>query len=160
VVVALVALVATMASAGVPPECRLDAPGAREVRAVASGIVAADNRSDILQVMTLYVADAVLMPLGEAPVVGRDEIRPRYETLFASFTPEIELQIEEACVSGSLGFVRGHNGGRLISRASGEARLLDDVFVMLLRRESDGVWRISHLIWHRQSAAAPSPSGK
>jgi hypothetical protein len=76
------------------------------------------------------------------------------EALFAAFTPEIELQIHEACAGADLGFIRGHNGGRLVSRASGEARSLDDAFMMMLRLEG-GVWRISHLIWHRQSPATP-----
>jgi uncharacterized protein (TIGR02246 family) len=132
--------------------CRADAPGVREIRAVARGIVAADNRRDLQQVVDYYANDAVLLPPGEAPVAGRDKIRPRYEALFAAFTPEIELQIHEACARADLGFVRGHNGGRLVSRASGETRSLDDAFIMMLRLEG-GVWRISHLIWHRQSQA-------
>jgi len=136
------------------PSCRPDAPGVREIRAVASGIVAADNRRDLQQVIDYYASDAVLLPPGEAPVAGRDKIRPRYEALFAAFTPAIELQIHEACAGADLGFVRGHNGGRLVSRASGESRSLDDAFIMMLRLDG-GSWRISHLIWHRQSQAAP-----
>lgn len=132
------------------PQCRPDAPGVREIRAVASGIVAADNRRDIERVLTYHRADAVLMPPGEPPVVGRDKIRPRYEALFGDFTPAIELQIHEACVSGSLGFVRGTNGGHLSPRGSRDVRQLNDAFVMLLRVASDGVWRISHLMWNRQ----------
>ncbi|HET7295454.1 MAG TPA: nuclear transport factor 2 family protein [Vicinamibacteria bacterium] len=127
---------------------------------MASGIVAADNRRDLAQVLAYYRADAILMPPGEVPVVGRDMIRPRYEALFAGFTPEIDLRIDEACVGGALGFVRGHNGGRLVPRASGETRLLDDAFIMVLRLESASTWRISHLIWHRQSQTAPGPSGE
>jgi ketosteroid isomerase-like protein len=136
-------------------ECRANMIGVREIRSVASGIVAADNRRDLKQVLAYYAADAILLPPGEAAVVGRDRIRPRYEALFASFTPEIELRIDEACVGAALGFVRGHNGGRLVSRASGETRLLDDAFLMVLRLESAGEWRISHLIWHRQGQAEP-----
>ena len=152
----LLASATDAASPGV--ECRRDASAVREIRAVATGIVDADNRRDIERVVDYYSADAVLMPPGEVPVVGRDGIRPRYEALFASFTPEIELQIDEACVGAGFGFVRGRNGGRLIPRASGETRVLDDVFVMLLRLEPDRVWRISHLIWHRQSEPAPAPA--
>ncbi len=122
---------------------------------MATGIVDADNRRDIERVVAYYAADALLMPPGEAPVAGRDRIRPRYEALFASFTPAIELRIEEACVGAGLGFVRGRNGGRLLPRASGEIRMLDDGFVMLLRLEADGVWRISHLIWQRLSEPSP-----
>jgi uncharacterized protein (TIGR02246 family) len=134
--------------------CPADAPGVREIRAVAAGIVAADNRRDLERVLAYYADDAVLMPPGEGPVVGRNAIRPRYEALFAAFTPAIEPHIDEACAGSGLGYVRGRNGGRLTPRASGEPRLLDDAFVMLLRLEPDGTWRISHLIWHRQSAPA------
>jgi ketosteroid isomerase-like protein len=107
-----------------------------------------------------FAADAILLPPGEAPVAGRDKIRPRYEALFAGFSPEIEPRIDEACVAQSFGFVRGRNGGRLVPRSAGEPRALDDTFVMLLRLEPDGAWRISHLIWHRQSAPAAAPVGR
>lgn len=152
-------LVIAMVAPPAQSSCRPDAPEVREVRAVASGIVVADNRRDLQQVVDYYTNDAVLLPPGEAPMAGRDRIRPRYEALFAAFTPEIELQIHEACAGVDLGFVRGHNGGRLVSRASGETRSLDDAFVMMLRRDG-GIWRISHLIWHRQSQAAPTPREK
>jgi len=132
-------------------ECRPQAAGVRAVRAVAAGIVAADNERALDRVLGYYTADAVLMPPGESPLSGREKIRVRYEALFAAFTPEIHAGIEEACVAGGLGFVRGHNGGRLVGRESGAVRQLDDAYLMLLRLEADGVWRISHLMWHRQS---------
>ena len=140
--------------------CQPDASGVQEVRAVATGIVAADNQRDIERVLAYYTADAVLMPPGEPPVVGRDRIRPRYEALFASFTPEIEARVEEACVEAGMGFVRGHNGGRLVPRGSGEARALDDTYLMLLRLEARGTWRISHLMWHRQADGAAGKPGE
>jgi uncharacterized protein (TIGR02246 family) len=141
-------------------QCGADASGVRAIRAVATGIVDADNRRDAKKVLAYYTSDAIQMPPNEAPVVGRDRILPRYEALFANFTPEIELQIDEACVGAGLGFVRGRNGGRLVPRTPGEVRVLDDAFVMLLRLEAGGVWRVSHLIWHRQSEAAARPLGE
>lgn len=157
----LVALMSANVDASPPAqECRPDAVGVRDIRAVAMGIVAADNRRDIDRVLAYYSPQAVLLPPGEAAVVGRDRIRPRYEALFAAFAPEIEAQVEEACVASGLGFVRGRNGGRLVPRAPGEPRALDDAYIMLLRLEEDGVWRISHLMWHRQSGPAPTPVGR
>ncbi len=132
-------------------QCTSGLPAVEAIRSVATGIVAADNRRDIEAVMAYYASDAVLMPPNEAPVAGRGQIRRRYEGLFAAFTPEIVPRIDEACVDGGIGFVRGHNGGRLIPRAAGEPRVLDDGFLMLLRLEPGGLWKISHLIWHRQS---------
>jgi uncharacterized protein (TIGR02246 family) len=154
----LIALLSGHAGAAPPAqECRPNAVGVREIRAVAMGIVAADNLRDIERVLAYYTPDAVLMPPGEAPVAGRDRIRPRYESLFATFTPEIDGQIEEACVGSGLGFVRGHNGGRLVPRASGEPRVLNDAYLMLLRLEGDGVWRISHLMWQSEPEPRMSP---
>jgi uncharacterized protein (TIGR02246 family) len=135
-------------------ECRADAPSVRHVRDVASGIIAADNQRDLDRVVAYYAADAVLLPPGEPAVVGRAAIRPRYEALFAGFNPQIVTRIDEACASGSLGFVRGHNGGTMASRTGTAARELDDDYLMLLRRDAAGAWRISHLMWHRPAPAA------
>jgi uncharacterized protein (TIGR02246 family) len=119
------------------------------VRAVADGIIAADNARDLERVLGHYAADARLFPPNEPPVTGREAIRPRYEALFAGFDPAIEGRVDEVCVDGDTAFVTGHNGGRLRGRGGAADRLLDDVYVMLLRREAEGTWRISHLIWHR-----------
>jgi ketosteroid isomerase-like protein len=152
----LVGLAGVPASQSQALQCSAELPAVQAIRSVATGIVAADNRRDIESVMAYYARDAVLMPPNEAPVAGRDLIRPRYEELFAAFTPEIVPRIDEACVDGRVGFVRGHNGGRLIPRTTGEARALDDGFLMLLRLDSAGLWKISHLIWHRQSPPRPA----
>jgi uncharacterized protein (TIGR02246 family) len=139
------------------PDCAAGSPPVEQARAVATGIIEADNRSDLERVIAYYADDAVLLPPNEPPARGREAIRPRYAALFAAFAPAIESRIEEVCVSGPLAFVRGHNGGRMAARAGGGDRALDDVYLMLLRRGTDGEWRISHLMWHR---ASPPPAGR
>jgi uncharacterized protein (TIGR02246 family) len=133
-----------------PADCRADSPAVTAVRAVADGIIAADNARDLTRVIDSYAADAWLLPPNDVPVRGHAAIRPRYETLFGGFTPAIEGRIDEVCVSGSIALVRAHNGGRMISRSGAPPRLLDDVYLMTLRLEADGRWRISHLMWHPQ----------
>jgi ketosteroid isomerase-like protein len=86
-------------------------------------------------------------------VIGRDALRPRYQALFSGFAPAIEGHVEEVCVSGRVAWLRGHNGGRLVARGEGGDHNLDDVYLMLLRRDEKGAWRITHLMWHRASAA-------
>jgi ketosteroid isomerase-like protein len=129
-------------------DCRAASTAVASVRAVADGIVAADNERNIERVMGYYADDAWLMPPNAEPVRGHAAIRPRYESLFAGFNPAIEGRIDEACVSGSTAYVRGHNGGRMNSRSGGPARELDDSYLMLLKIDTAGRWRISHLIWH------------
>ena len=149
----VVALLAVQAGGSGGPDCRQDSAAVREVLAVASGIVDADNARDLERVLGYYAADAVLMPPSEGPVAGLAAIRPRYVSLFEAFTPQIALQVDEVCAGDGLAFVRGRNRGRLVARAGAASRELDDVFVMLLRRGAAGAFRISHLIWHRASAA-------
>lgn len=146
-------LVLTVLAFASAPECGRESDRAREVLAVAHGIIAADNERDLERVMSFYADDAVLMPPNEQPVVGQEAIRPRYEQLFGNFDPEIELSVDEVCADSDLAFVRGHNSGRLVGREREEVRELSDNFLMLLGRGEDGVWRISHLVWHR----APRP---
>jgi uncharacterized protein (TIGR02246 family) len=143
------AVLGGMLGAGPPAVCSSDAAQVRAVRAVATGIVTADNARDLERVLGFYASDAILLPPGEAPVAGIEAIRPRYIALFEGFMPEIEARVDEACVSGEVAFVRGHNGGRLKARGAGPSRPLDDAYLMLLRRNTDGAWRISHLMWHR-----------
>lgn len=132
--------------------CDGDTAGAR---AVAEGIVAADNERDIGRVLAYYARDAVLMPPNESPVSDRDEIRRRYESLFQDFDPDIEARIDEICAEGNIAFVRGHNGGWLVSRVGGRSRELDDVYLMVVRREAGAGWKIARLMWHSEHATSP-----
>jgi uncharacterized protein (TIGR02246 family) len=128
---------------------RADPADVERARAVATGIIEADNLRDIDRVLDLYADDAVLLPPNEPPVTGKDKIRPRYETLFAGFDPGIAGRVDQVCLGGpTSAFVRGHNGGRMVARGGGKDRTLDDTYLMLLRRDPGQGWRISHLIWH------------
>jgi len=145
---AVVVLLLAVPAPSAKQDCRADSAAVREIRSVADGIIAADNQRAIDRVLGFYSADAILMPPNEGPVQGRPAIKPRYETLFEQFDPAIEGHVDEACVSGSTGFVRGRNTGAMKGRAGQRERTLNDVYLMLLRREPDGMWRITHLMWH------------
>jgi uncharacterized protein (TIGR02246 family) len=139
-------LVLTLLAGSTPAwACNGDSTG---VRAVAEGIVAADNAHDIGRVLDYYADDAVLMPPNEHPVTDRSAIQRRYDDLFANYAPQIEVRIDEVCVEGNLAFVRGHNGGWLVSRVGSRTRELDDVYLMVLERAAGGGWKISRLMWH------------
>lgn len=122
-------------------------PDSAAVVEVARGIIAADNGGDLARVLTYYAGDAVLHPPGEAPVEGREAIRPRYEGLFASYAPDIESEIEAVGVCGQLAVVSGRNAGWLRGLDGAADRRLSDAFVMVLGVRA-GEWKITRLIWH------------
>jgi len=140
-------LIALLASAPAWGETSAEAD-VRLVRQVASGIIASDNARDLAGVLAAYAEDAVLLPPGEEPMRGKAAIKPRYEALFERFSPEIVGEIEELHVGGDWAFVLGRNRGRLVPRAGGEPRTLNDVYVMVLRREAGAIWHIARLMWH------------
>src|SRR5262245_21968559 len=143
-------------AAGPATSCDLGSSPARDVAAVATGIIEADNARAIEKVLAFYAPGAVLIPPGQPPVVGRTAIRPRYEAMFGAFTPDLVARVDEACASGGLGFVRGHNRGRLAARSGGRDEPVDDPYLMLLARGADGAWRITHLMWHRTGPGEPA----
>lgn len=120
------------------------------VHAVATGIVQAGNARDIEAVLRFYSDSAMLLPSGEPPVSGRRAIRPRYEALFKAFNPAIDGEVDEIRVEGRQAWVRGRNGGWLRGK-NGPDRALHDVYLMLLGREADSVWRIQRLMWNSVS---------
>jgi len=153
-----VCLTAMAVAAGMPAVCLAQqrpegaTSDSAQARAVAVGIVAADNARDLRAVLSLYAPDAVLLPPGAPPVVGVDSIRPRYEALFAMYDPAIEVTIDEIVVRGDLAYVRGRNGGVLRGRGGAADRPLSDVWVMILRRQPQEPWRITRLVWHGSSS--------
>ncbi len=148
---------AAPAAAASTPAASVPADLAAEVRAVAEGIIAADNARDLDRVLGYYADDAVLMPPNEPPVQGKEGIRPRYESLFAQFLPAIESRIDEIRVDRDWAFVAGGNGGRLAPRDGGEPRVLNDAWVMVLRRSGAHEWKIARLIWHSATPTGAKP---
>jgi len=119
------------------------------VHAIATGIIDADNRRDLVTVLNYYADSAVLVPPGEPPVSGIKEIQKRYEALFADWQPAIEPRIDSVVITGTTATVHGHNGGWLRTMAAGGTdRALDDTYTMTLERRG-GTWNIYRLQWTR-----------
>jgi ketosteroid isomerase-like protein len=119
----------------------------RAARAVAEGIIAANNDLALDEVLRHYDEPAVLWPPGGQPVRGLHWIARRYEEAFAAARPELGLTIEASCALDGLATVEGRVRGRRIPRSGGAAEPIDDSFLMVLGRVRSGEWRIRHLIW-------------
>jgi ketosteroid isomerase-like protein len=125
------------------------------VAAVARGIIEADNRRAIDEVMAFYSESAVLWPPNGRPVPGA-EIRRRYEDLFAGYTPQLVADIDAVCVGTRLAIVHGRNRGRMAPRGARPERAVDDAYLMVLAPE-EGRWKISHLAWAPRTGTAVAP---
>ena len=118
------------------------------IRAVTSGIIAADNTGDATAVIWFYAEDAVLLPPNGAPVAGKDAIRARYEEGFRHFRFAISSSSEETHVFGDWAFDRGTTAGKTIPKTDKSSRQIHDKYVMILHREPGGTWKIARLMWN------------
>ncbi len=129
------------------PACRpqataaADASGRRAVHQVIGSYLDAYRRNDPDAIAGLYTADAVLLPPGHELIRGRDDIRKYWgggmEAGFAMDTVRIEI-------AGGSGYVVG----RYYVPPDAEDDAETGKFVIALRRDPDGVWRITADIWN------------
>lgn len=121
--------------------------GEAEIRSLFDRLMNADTRGDVDAVLECYAEDAVLLPPGGAFVQGVESIRPRYEALFAASRLEVRMEIDTIEVSGSLAFSRGVTRGRTIPKDGSPPREIADRYLMVLRQEPGGAWKIATLMW-------------
>jgi uncharacterized protein (TIGR02246 family) len=118
-----------------------------EIQALFDRLMAADNRSDVEAVLECYAKDAVLLPPGGASVQGVENIRPRYEGLFAASRLEVRMDVESIEVKNGLAFSRGFTRGRTVPRDGAPPREIHDRYLMVLRQGPEGAWKIAALMW-------------
>lgn len=127
-----------------------DATGRKAVTQVIAAYLDAYRRNDADAIAGLYAGDAVLLPPGHILVTGRDDIRAYWrrgmESGFAMDTVRIEV------APGS-----GYVVGRYYVPPDGDDQAETGKFVIALRRERDGVWRITADIWNADADENTEP---
>ncbi len=118
------------------------------IRRLLEEIIAADNRGDLETVADLYADDALLLPPGSPPVRGREAIRAHYTAIFNASRLKLAAESLETLVAGDWAIDRGVTAGLVIPKETGEPRTVNDAYLMILRRDPDGAWRIWRLIWN------------
>ncbi len=133
------------------------APGAAALGASAADLaaigrvheqyVAAHNDSDADRLVALFTDDAVLMPMDEPSLMGKEAIREHYEEFFDQSPSNIELSPVETRVAGDWAFERIQVKVTLPDGASDD-RHADVKYLWILQRQPDGSWKISRAIYN------------
>jgi uncharacterized protein (TIGR02246 family) len=152
-------------AAGALAGCRaaVPAPEADARRAIEAAVrryVAASNEGDADALTELYTEDAVLLPPEHAPIHGRAAIGEFWRQGTDSGLAVRTLRVE---VEGSLGYLVGQYS---LPPTAGEPAD-SGKYVMCLRRQRDGSWKLSADIWNSsagevegdgEEAQTPAPS--
>jgi len=136
-------ILAGCAGSGRPAES-----GARQgIEAAVRRYVAASNDGDADALAALYAEDAVLLPPDHEPIQGRDAIG----AFWREGTDEgLEVTTLTVDVDGDLGYLVG----RYRLPATDEEPADSGKYVMCLRRQRDGSWKLTADIWNRSGDAA------
>lgn len=109
-----------------------------------------NNNADAVR--STFTKDAVLMPHhGLAPVVGMAAINEFWWPASATKTTvtRFDQTVDESGVEGKLAYIRGRSEVEWSVEDQGKAQHWHNRgnFMALLRKQADGRWLISHLIW-------------
>lgn len=137
---------------------RPEEPRSREaIESAVRRYVAASNQGDIKALAALYADDAMLLPPDHEPIQGREAIG----TFWSQGTDQgLEVTTLTIEVDGDLGYLVG----RYNLPATDEEPADSGKYVMCLRRQRDGSWKLTADIWNRSGDAdegsdeAPGPA--
>lgn len=125
------------------------------VNAALAGLIAADNAGDVEAIASFYAPDAALLPPTGPPVQGRAEIRRRYEAGFERFALEVALETAETQAADGWAFSRGVTKGRYLWRDGSQPTALEDKYLMILKRDARGAWKVAALMWSPVASEPP-----
>ena len=125
------------------------------VNAVRSSFTSALNAGDAAAIGNLYTADGVSQHNHDKTATGRDAIVESQQAMFSQFSVNAEIMPDETRTMGDFGFDRGRYKMTMTPKAGGDAIIDEGRYVVLLRKEADGAWKVSSDI---DNSTMPLPS--
>ena len=148
--------VGVLAGCGAPS--RTDPGARRALEAAIQRYVDASNQGDAAALANLYAEDAMLLPPDHEPIRGREAIGAFWRQGTDEGLEVTNLAVE---VDGGVGYMVG----RYHLPATDEEPADSGKYVMCLKRQRDGSWKLTADIWNRSDDtddedddASPSPS--
>lgn len=110
------------------------------------------NAGDLDRWLSLWTEDGVQLPPDEGPVVGKERIRVRNRSVLERFTFDMAITNEEVGAAGDWAYARGIYRATLTPKQGGVPVLIDGKYMSILRRQSDGSWKIQRDIFNSNVA--------
>lgn len=152
------ALCAGLLAGCAPGERPVDAGARRAIETAVRRYVAASNQGDAEALADLYSEDAVLLPPDHEPVRGRQAIG-------AYWSQGTDRGLEVTTLAVEVNADLGYLVGRYNLPATDEEPADSGKYVMCLKRQRDGAWKLTADIWNQsgdpedeEDDRAPPPS--
>lgn len=137
-----VALVVALGACAPAPPPDTTAADLAAVNAVRDAWIAAYNSGNADAVADLYTEDASDNPANEPSAIGRAAIRERIATQFGMGSASATVTATATEVDGDLAYDAGNYTVSITPAGGGEAMTVDGRYVVILRRQSDGSWKL------------------
>ena len=123
------------------------------VDAVRRDFNAAFNANDAAAIGRLFDAEGMLLPPGMPAVAGAEKITARYVGHFAKMRSQFELKPGDIRICEGWAFLDAEFARTDAPKAGGTPASVEGRYLMVLRKQADGSWRIFRDIWNE--AARP-----
>ena len=112
---------------------------------------AAINAGDLDLWISLWADNGIQMPPNAPTVIGKEQIRAKYESIFPVFIFNMVVITKEVRTAGDLAFARGTYTLSLTPREEGEIINIDGKYLSILERQADGSWKFSRDCFNNNS---------
>jgi len=92
--------------------------------------------------ISLWTDNGIQMAPDAAAVIGKEQIRAKYESIFPQFIFKMAITNKETRVAGDWAYARGTYTLSMTPKAGGETINIDGKFLTILKRQVDGSWKI------------------
>lgn len=127
-----------------------------EIAAVRSEWVLDLQTKQLEPFLVLYTSDAGFMTPDGSRLSGHDAIHDFMELVFAEISSNIVLESRHTDFSGNMAYDSGVYWETLTSLKTGAKQKISGSYLMILRHEPDGKWRIAQQMFTQGS----TPSGR
>ena len=126
------------------------------IAAVSAQFQAAENAGNVEQMLSLFADDLVILSPNALELSGADRIAAAMRAFHEAFTVHVEYASQEITAFGDWGFDRGTERFTLTPKGGGAPISVNGKYLWLYRRQSDGSWKQSRVMWN---SSDPPPKG-
>ncbi len=109
--------------------------------------------------MSLWTDNGIQMAPDAPAVLGKEQIRAKYESIFPQFIFKMAITNEEVRVAGDLSFSRGNYTLSMTPKAGGETIKIDGKYLSIEERQADGSWKIIRSCFNSNAPPPPPKQG-
>jgi len=145
--------------AAVEQQATTTGPDVEAVTALLAQYSDAVEAGDIETWATFRTDDMVAFPPDAPAFVGLESLRSWAETTFRETTTQFPLQADEVLVAGDLAVVRASYEQTVTPRGEGEPIEMSGTWLIVLRKQPDGSWKVWRDMWSVIAQPGTPPTG-